>query len=332
MQASEPEIVLAGDIGGTKTNLGLFSGGTARPQLLLTNSYSSADAEDLNELIADFLSKNPARIQSACFGIAGPVVNGRCKVTNLGWEASEENVRNRFKWENVRLINDLSATAYSISILEDSEVVTLNSAQLNEEGPIGIVAPGTGLGTALMQRIGGRPYPISSEGGHVDFAPHDDQQVELWKYLRSTYEHVSLERVASGPGIYTIYLWLKESRQHREPEWLTQRIKGTDPSAAISEAALIEKEPLCVETLDMFVSVLGSAAGNLALTGMTTGGIYLAGGVPPRILPKLQEGLFMKAFVSKGRFRDLLSEIPVRVILTNMAALFGAACCAFNRQ
>jgi glucokinase len=330
MQNPEPDIVLAGDIGGTKTNLGLFSVGAERPQLLVTNSYSSSDAKDLNEMIADFIATNPARIQSACFGIAGPVLNGKCKVTNLAWEASEEEVRNRFRWENVRLINDLSATAYSISLLEDSELATLNAGPGDEDGPVGILAPGTGLGTALMHRIDGRMFPISSEGGHVDFAPRDDQQVELWKHLRSTHEHISIERVASGPGIYTIYLWLKEYRQHSEPKWLMEKIKGKDPSAAICEAALIEKEPLCVETLDIFVSVLGSAAGNLALTGMTTGGIYLGGGIPPRILPKLREGGFMKAFVDKGRFGELLSAMPVHVILTNMAALYGAALCAFN--
>jgi glucokinase len=332
MQNPELEIVLAGDIGGTKTNLGLFQRDEKRPKLLAKGSYSSPKAKSLNEMLSDFIARNPCQIRSACFGIAGPVLHGRCRVTNLAWEVSEEEVRNGFKWENVRLINDLAATAHAIPFLDTAEFATLNTASEDENGPVGIVAPGTGLGIALVQIINGEAYPISSEGGHVDFAPRDDRQVELWKYLHTVYEHISIERVASGPGIHSIYSWLKESRRYSEPQWLTERLKDEDPSAAISQAALIEKEQLCVETLDLFASILGSAAGNLALTGMTTGGVYLGGGIPPRILPKLREGGFMRAFMSKGRFRDLLSRIPVHVILTNMAALFGAAECAFARK
>jgi glucokinase len=332
MEDSKSKIVLAGDIGGTKTNLGLFRGGETRPELLAMHSYSSPSAKDLNEMIADFMAKNPEHTRSACFGIAGPVLNGKCKVTKLPWEASEEDIRDRFKWQNVRLINDLAATAHSISLLENSELDTINAMPDDENGPVGIVAPGTGLGIALAQRIEGETYPLSSEGGHVDFAPYDDQQVELWKHLRTFYEHVSFDRVASGPGLRLIYSWLKELREYHEPQWLTVRLQSNDPSAAISQAALVEKEPLCVEALDMFVSILGSAAGNLALTGVTTGGLYLGGGIPPRILPKLKEGGFMKAFVNKGRFKDLLSRIPVHVILTNKAALYGAARCALSRK
>jgi glucokinase len=330
MSTAEPEIALAGDIGGTKTNLGLFRRTAARPELLIIDSYSSPAAKDLNEMIRDFVRKNPARIQSACFGIAGPALKGRCRVTNLEWEASEESVRQQFGWEKVRLINDLTAMAYSIAILEEDELYPLNEGQEEEDGPIGIVAPGTGLGVALAGRWEGKVFPIPSEGGHVDFAPRDNRQVELWKWLAETYGHVSVERVVSGPGIQSIYLWLRESERYREPEWLTEWMNQKDPSAAITEGALTEKEPLCVKALDLFVSVLGAVAGNLALTGMTTGGMYLGGGIPPRILPKLKDGSFIEAFLDKGRFRDVLARIPVRVILTNMAPLLGAAQRAFQ--
>lgn len=330
MSASEPGIVFAGDIGGTKTNLGLFRRQRTRPELLAMESYASSTATSLNEMIADFVRKHPSPIESACFGVAGPVQGGKCKITNLEWEASEQSVKMQFGWEKVRLINDLTATAYSIPVLKDSELVSLNAGQEEENGSIGIVAPGTGLGIALAARRDGKLYPMPSEGGHVDFAPRDDRQVELWKHLAAIHEHVSVERVASGPGIQSIYLWLKGSGQYREPGWLKQSMKRKDPSAAISEAALVEKEPLCVATLDMFVATLAAAAGNVALTGMTTGGMYLGGGIPSRILPKLEDGSFMKVFVDKGRFREVLARMPVRVILTNMAALLGAAQRAFD--
>jgi glucokinase len=322
------DIVLAGDIGGTKTRLGLFRCTEGRPQALAIESYSSQAASGLEEMIAHFLVRHDKPISSACFGIAGPVIDGRCKVTNLSWEASEEEIRRHFEWKNVRLINDLSATGLAIPLLDDSELLALTPARTEPRGNVGLLAPGTGLGVSLLVRQGDKLIPIPSEGGHVDFAPRSEDEFELWRYLRANLDHVSVEKIASGPGILAIYTWLKERGGHEEPSWLQAKMERVEPPIAISEAAIQEKEPLCVETLNYFVSILGATAGNLALIGMTTGGMYLGGGICPKILPKLQENIFMEAFTDKGRFKDLLSGIAIRVILDDTAALLGAAWCA----
>jgi glucokinase len=282
-------------------------------------------------LVTRFLEAHPQSIASACFGIAGPVIDGRCKATNLPWEVSEAEIRQKFNWDKVRLINDLAATALAVPLLHGSELSTLN-AMPAERGNIGLVAPGTGLGVSLLVVADGKLYPIASEGGHVDFAPRNDDEVDLWRYLRQREDHVSVERLASGPGISAIYSWLKGRDRYEEPEWFVEKMKANDPPAVISEAALVEKLEPCIKTLRLFVSILGAVAGNLALTGMTTGGMYLGGGIIPRILPMLEEADFMEAFADKGRFRDLLSRIPVHVILNDKAALLGAAWCALNRS
>jgi glucokinase len=318
--------VLAGDIGGTKTSLGLFSPGERRPALEVMKSYPSREAYGLEELVATFLAEHPCSISRACFGIAGPVIRGVTKTTNLPWVASEEEIKKRFGWDKVWLINDLSATALAVPVLEPSEVRELNAGAPEVEGAIGLVAPGTGLGMALMVVVSGRYYPIPSEGGHVEFAPTSDLQMELLRYLLSRMPHVSVERLASGPGLFTIYSWLRDHRAHAEPRWLTERLNAEDPSKVVSAAGLLQEDPVCAEALDLFISIIGAAAGNLALSGMTTGGMYLGGGVCPKILPRLEQGTFMKAFVAKGRFQGLLSSMPVRVILNEQAALLGAAC------
>jgi len=330
MNGSDQPIVLAGDIGGTKTNLGLFAPGEDRPAMIVMESYSSAHAAGLPELITRFLEAHPQSVSAVCFGIAGPVIDGRCKATNLPWEVSEAEIRQNFNWNKVRLINDLAATALAVPLLRGSELSTLN-AMPAESGNIGLVAPGTGLGVSLLVVAAGKLYPIASEGGHVDFAPRNEDEVDLWRFLRQREDHVSVERLASGPGISAIYSWLKKRDQYEEPEWFVEKMKANDPPAVISEAALVEKLEPCVKTLRLFVSILGAIAGNLALTGMTTGGIYIGGGIVPRILPILEEEDFMGAFADKGRFRDLLSRIPVHVILNDKAALLGAAWCALNR-
>jgi len=323
-------IVLAGDIGGTKTNLGLFVPGDKRPELVAMQSYSSTAASSLQELVAQFMSGRAEQIASACFGIAGPVIAGSSKTTNLPWHVSEQDIKERFGWEKVRLINDLTATAHAVQLLQDDEVFDLNPAAENVSGNLGIVAPGTGVGVALIVVVGNKFYPVPSEGGHADFAPTDDQQVDLWKNLRSRFGHVSVERVISGPGIADIYYWLRDRLEYHEPAWLAERLKAEDPPMVISEEALDKKEPLCIKTLELFVSILGAYAGNLALTGMTTGGMYLGGGIAPKILPTVQEGGFMNSFTTKGRFKELLSKMPVRIILNDKAALLGAAWCALQ--
>ena len=325
-------LALAGDIGGTKTNLGLFIRGKRSPLPKVIVSYSSRKAANLENIIKRFLERHHVSIANACFGIAGPVVNGRCKTTNLPWIVSEARIKKRFKWEHVRLINDLMATAHAIPLLHRNEVLALNRIKTRKGQNIGLIAPGTGLGEALLVFQNGQYIPISSEGGHADFSPNSEAEIKLWRYLHKRFGHVSIERVLSGPGLLNIYSWMKGSGQYKEPVWLVRKIKEMDPARVITEAAMNEKNPLCIAALNMFVSVLGAVSGNLALTGMTTGGVYLGGGIPPKVLPVLKKGIFMKAFTDKGRFRNYLEKIPVKVILNDKAALLGAAFRAFELE
>jgi glucokinase len=329
MNSADERIALAGDIGGTKTNLGLFVRGEDRPSMLLMESYSSTRSEGLSELITRFLEAHPRSISSACFGIAGPVIDGRSKATNLPWEVSEAEIKRKFNWEEVRLINDLAATALAIPLLQSHELHTLNAVPA-ERGNIGLVAPGTGLGVSFLVLVEGKFQPLASEGGHVDFAPKNEDEVDLWRHLRESQDHVSVERLVSGPGIFAIYSWLKKRDRYDEPTWFIEKMKLDDPPAVISEAALVERLEPCIKTLKLFASILGAVAGNLALTGMTTGGMYIGGGIVPRILPIFEESKFMNAFTDKGRFKELLSGIPVHVILNDQAALLGAAWAAFE--
>lgn len=323
-------MVLAGDIGGTKTNLALFVKGDGRPSPFGLESYSSREAPNLESIVKQFLSIRPAPVSGACFGIAGPVVNGRCKTTNLPWEVSEARLKRVFRWERVRLVNDLTATAMAIPLLARRELAVLNKGRPQKGGNVALVAPGTGLGQGLVVFHQGRAHHVASEGGHVDFAPTNEEEVELWRTLKQKLDHVSVERIVSGPGLGSICAWLRESGRYGEPEWLKVRLMEEDPAKVIAETGLAEKHPLCVESLRIFVSILGAVAGNLALTALATGGVYLGGGIPPKILPALGTGTFMKSFTDKGRFRGLLEKIPVRVILNEGAALIGAAQCAFQ--
>jgi glucokinase len=322
-------VVLSGDIGGTKTNLGLFTKEKTkrknRPVLQAVVTYSSPDAGDLSEIIRGFMVAHPAKVDSACFGIAGPVVNGRCQTTNLPWVVSESSIRQDFKWRHVRLINDVAATALAIPLLTSRELFALNRARLRKDRNIALLALGTGLGQALLVHHNGRYQPIASEGGHADFSPKNDEEIQLWKYLNRRYGHVSVERVLSGQGLVQIYEWLKDLKNYREPSWLSDKMSRTDPARVISETALAKKDPLCRKSLETFVSICGAVAGNLALTGLTLGGVFLGGGISPKILPKIEADSFMQAFTNKGRFKNLLEKIAVRVILNEKAALLGAA-------
>ncbi len=319
------DFILAGDIGGTKTNLALFLPRFARHHLVENESYASQDAAEFHEVLEKFLKKYPVNVKSACFGIAGPVRNGRSKTTNLPWEVSEDDLKARFGWEKVRLINDLTATALAIPVLSETELRTINPGEPDPAGTIGVVAPGTGLGIALAVRKEQELIPLASEGGHVDFAPRNEMQFDLLQHLWKQWHHVSVERIVSGPGLHTVYSWLRKKSNDPEPARLTERLAESDPPRIITEAALADGDPVCVQALDLFVSILGAVAGDVALTGLTTGGIYLGGGIPPKILPKLQSGKFMDSFTDKGRFSRLMSTIPVKVILNERAALLGAA-------
>ncbi|MEA1947805.1 MAG: glucokinase [Thermodesulfobacteriota bacterium] len=320
--------VLAGDIGGTKTNLGLFTQGKRRPLSKVIETFSSQNAPDLEHIIRQFLEIHTASVTHACFGVAGPVVDGKSKTTNLPWNISEDRIKKQFNFHRVKLVNDLTATAMAIPLLKKDEFFPLNQAGSIKDRNLALIAPGTGLGKAMLIYQNGRYLPVPSEGGHADFAPNNEAEMKLWRYLHQHYGHVSIERVVSGSGLVNIYNWLKDSGRLNKPDWLRQKLKEMDPAKSITEAALANKDVGCVKALNMFVSIFGAVAGNLALTGMTTGGVYLGGGIPPKILSKLKENIFMEAFINKGRFKGFLEKIPVKVILNDKAALIGAAYCA----
>ncbi|MEW6671245.1 MAG: glucokinase [Thermodesulfobacteriota bacterium] len=325
-------LFLAGDIGATKTYIGLFDAGRKRPRLKVMEEFSSPEAPGLETIIMRFLHNHPARIIAACFGIAGPVINGRCKTTNLPWDVSERRLKKRFGWTRVRLVNDLIATAMGLTVLPRRDLLSLNTAKPRKGQPVGLVAPGTGLGQALLAYDRGRRIPLASEGGHADFFPHTEAQARLWHYLHRQFGHVSLEMVLSGPGLVNIYRWLRDSGRYREPRWLAEALRNADPARTITAAALEQNHPLCRAALEMFISIFGAACGNLALTAMTFGGVYLGGGITPKILPELKKKNFMEAFTNKGCFKNILERIAVRVILNDKTALLGAASAALEMR
>lgn len=321
-------MILAGDVGGTKTNLALVSGGEGALQITKVRSFESQRYPGLEAIIQDFLLGVQATIDRACIGVAGPVLDGAATGTNLPWRMSEESLRHLLGTARVRLVNDLQALAYAVPLMREPDLVVLQEGIVQAGGAKVILAPGTGLGEGYLTWDGERYRAGTSEGGHTDFAPSGELQTRLLEYLRQEYGHVSWERVLSGPGLHNIYRFLVATGEG-EPEWVAQRLASGDASAAISALALEGTHRPCRQALDIFVSILGAQAGNVALTFMATGGVYLAGGIPPKILPSLQEGgLFLSAFRDKGRLSGLMEHFPVYVIRNVQAPLVGAASCA----
>ncbi len=321
-------MLLAGDVGGTKTNLALFDAAHGPRKPVEEATFLSAQYPSLEELIHEFLLQVSQRPSSAYIGVAGPVVQGHASVTNLSWEIEEAHLSDVLPFERVRLINDLEAIASAIPLLEADDLYTLNDREPHPGGAIAVVAPGTGLGEAYLTWDGSRYEAQPSEGGHTDFAPADALQIGLLCYLQEIHGHVSWERVCSGMGIPNIYTYLKASGVAREPSWLAEELaQASDATPVIVSHALQSEEPcaLCVRTVETFVSILGAEAGNMALKTLATGGVYLGGGIPPRILSALGDGRFMDAFRNKGRFQGLMMGLPVHVILNPKAALLGAA-------
>jgi len=322
-------MLLAGDIGATKTSLAIYSTGAGPRAPLSEATYRSADYPDLQSLTRDFLSQVELPIKKAVFGVAGPVVGGRAEITNLSWTISGPELQTALELSSVTLLNDLQAIATGVPFLETDDLHTLSRGQSVPNGTIAVVAPGTGLGEAFLTWDGSRYRAHPTEGGHVDFAPLNELQDGLLCYLRERFGHVSYERVCSGMGLPNIYDYLRESGYAAEPEWLAEALQAADDrTPVIVEAALSTKRSsvLCTATLDMFIDILGAEAGNLALKVLATGGVYVGGGIPPRILEPLQKGSFLKALRAKGRFSELVSRIPVHVILNPKVALLGAAC------
>ncbi len=328
-------MLLAGDIGGTKTSLAIVSREDGPHRPLLEATFASNDYASLDALAAEFLSGAGYRVHGACLGVAGPVVAGRAKVTNVPWQMDEVQLAETLSLPTVRLINDLEAIATAVPFLEPADLHTLNTGRPEAGGAIAVVAPGTGLGEGYLNwdeaRARYRAYP--SEGGHASFAPSNALEVGLFSYLNERYGHVSCERVCSGLGMRNIYEYLRASGTLDEPAWLAEQLAGADdPNPIMVNAALDPERPceICVATLGTFASILGAEAGNMALKVLATGGVYLAGGIPRHILPALQER-FMPAFRDKGRFSDLMSAIPVHVIINTRVALMGAACYGLSR-
>lgn len=323
-------MLLAGDIGGTKTNLAVFStedaDGWKKP--LAEATFPSGRYLSLEALVAEFQQQHHFAIDRASFGVAGPVVNGRATITNLPWVLEEHHLKKALNIPQVSLLNDLTAIAHGVPYLAASDLHTLNAGHAVPEGALAVVAPGTGLGEAFLTWDGDHYRPHVSEGGHADFAPADELQLELLHYLQLRYNHVSFERVCSGKGLPNLYAFLKDSGHASEPSWLTEALaQASDPTPVIVENALDTAHAceICTMTLDLFVSILGAEAGNMALKVLATGGVFLGGGIPPRILPFLSEGRFMQAFLRKGRLSDVLIPVPVSVILNPNIALLGAA-------
>jgi glucokinase len=330
MGSQKPQIVLAGDIGGTKTRLGLFRFSKKDYHLLVEETFPSAHYRRLEGVLRDFFQgkewiKGERRITSACFGVAGPVTSGNVKTTNLPWMIRTQSLQKELSIKGVELINDLVANAYGVSLLKRRDFQTLNQGR-KRDGNAALLSAGTGLGEAILVWNGKEHVPSPSEGGHADFAPRDDLEIELLRFLYRHFGHVSYERVLSGEGLFHIYQFVKESKRFGdEPEWLTKKMREEDPAAVISDVARLKRNSLCVRALDLFASIYGAAAGNLALHVLSVGGIYLGGGIAPKIVWKLKDRTFMKAFKDKGRYSNFLSGIPVKVIMNEKTALLGAA-------
>ncbi|MFQ5796624.1 MAG: glucokinase [Candidatus Bipolaricaulia bacterium] len=328
-------MLLAGDIGGTKTNLAVFSSEAGPRAPLAEATFPSGDYPSLRALVREFLAQISLSVDRASFGVAGPVVAGRATITNLPWIIDETQLQEALSLSSVRLLNDLVAIAHAVPFLEPDDLHTLNQGEPTPGGAMAIIAPGTGLGEAFLTWGGSRYWAHGSEGGHADFAPTHPVEVELLGYLQDCLEHVSYEQVCSGRGLPNIYNYLKDSGYADEPPWLAEQLAATDdPTPVIVNAALDEEADceLCAATLNLFVSILGAEAGNLALKVLATGGVYLGGGIPPRILSALKGERFMEAFRHKGRLSDLLDRMPVHVILNPKVALLGAACHGLELQ
>jgi len=328
-------MLLAGDIGGTKTNLAVFSSETGWRKPFAEATYLSINYTDLESVVREFLAQHDFDIDRASFGVAGPVVAGHASITNLTWMMDEQQLQHSLQIPSVLLMNDLDAIAHSVPYLNTQDLFVLNKGQAIPGGAIGVIAPGTGLGEAFLTWDGSHYKAHTSEGGHADFAPTNSFQVELLRYLMVRFPHVSFERLCSGKGIPNIYDYLKDSGYAEQPQWLAEQLAAAQDRSPIIVNNALDKEnacDLCVATLNAFVSILAAEASNLALKVLATGGVYIGGGIPPRILSYLQNNQFMQAFTHKGRLTPLLTEMPVHVILNPKVALLGAAIHGFEKR
>ncbi len=324
-------MILAGDVGGTKVNLALYDFIDGNLKHSRDKQYPAREYSGLEEIVKEFVVSE--KVTAACFGVPGPVRDGRLRLTNLPWTLDSRELATNLKIDFVFLINDLQANGYGIAELAADQIYTLSEGDSRQIGNRALISAGTGLGEAFMIWDGRDYVPYPSEGGHSDFAPRNEDEVDLLRFLKQKYNgRISFERIVSGQGLTNVYEFLREVRGVEEPAfgWRSGSSKE-DPNAVITELGLKAKSELCEKALDMFVSAYGAEAGNLALKILSVGGLYVGGGIAPRILDKLKDGTFMKAFVDKGRISQLLVNMPVRVILESRTALMGAAAYAEAR-
>ena len=313
-------MILAGDIGGTKSNLGAFEERDGKLVCVTQDSLPSQKYATLEDLVADFLKEARIKVDAACFGIAGPIVDNRVRTTNIPWNVAGDDLARVLGVAYVRLLNDLEATCYSVLVLEPTEIECIHAGIEGPQATKVIIAAGTGLGEGVLFWDGGRYHPIATEGGHSDWAPNTEQQLELWRYLRARNEIVSCETIISGRGFPALHDFLDPTVRHPECEE-----PDCDPAPFITKHALAGTCPVCVRTLDLWVDIYGSEAGNLAIRNVARGGIYVAGGIAVKILSKLKEGRFAIAAAHKEKMTALLSQIPICILLNEKAPLIGAA-------
>jgi len=321
-------MILASDIGGTNTRLALCEKTERGFEIAAEDKFSSGAFKSLSAIVEKFFDGKNAKLERACFGVPGAVTGGAVKLANVPWTVDADAIKNQFGLEKVALINDLEANAYGLSELGAEDFEILSAGEPNACGNAAIISAGTGLGEAGLhfEEEMTTLRPFASEGGHADFAPRDDSEIELLRYLLAKFGRVSVERVVSGQGLKNIYEFLRDTRLAEEPVWLREEIADSDDAAAvISKNGIDKKSEICERALNLFASAYAAEAGNLALKMLATGGVFLGGGIAPKILPKLREPFFLESFVAKGRMRPLLEKFPLRVVLNDKAALLGAA-------
>lgn len=326
-------MILAGDIGGTKTNLALYEYKGGELKIKDKHQFASQDYKSFTDVIQEFILSNKIKnIDAVCLGIAGPIINGICHTTNLPWIIDTKELQKVCKTSKVKLLNDLEATAYGMLYLKEDEFVDVNPNAKKIEANRAVIAAGTGLGEAILFYDGNNYYPIGSEGGHCDFAALNTLQDELLLWMRKRHsDHVSVERLVSGVGIYTIYEFLREKNFAKESKIMMELKEGEDKNAMVTQCALKESDPLCLETMRLFVEIYAAEAGNLALKSLSLGGVYIGGGIAPKILPFLTDGNFLNTFINKGRFKKTLSNMEVKISLNQNTALLGAVHFAIDK-
>jgi len=319
-------MILAGEIGATRTRLAAFDADGNKLQLVVEKTYLSQEHGGLPEMITTFIKTEGIPVQSACFGVAGPVTAGRSKISNLPWTIDSRELASQLKLNSVGLINDLEAYAYGIDALESKDFITLSEGAEDAEGNRAVISARTGLGVAGMYWDGFRHHPFACEGGHADFSPRNKLEIELLDYLQGKHRRVSCERVLSGPGIKNIYDFLRDTKKVEEPKELREQMsEAPDPPALISKLAAEGKTPICDQTMSLFVSIYGAETGNCALYFMSTGGIFIGGSIAAKNVNKMKDPAFMKSFLNKGRMTSLLQQMPVKIVLNDDSGIIGAA-------